>query len=49
MQGILVFHFRDDEVTKIVAYYNRERGLADLGLDPEGNPADTPGPSNGSG
>jgi hypothetical protein len=35
MKGMLVLHIRDRKVTKIVAYFNRERGLAELGLTPE--------------
>jgi ketosteroid isomerase-like protein len=31
MKGVLVFHIRDEKVTKMVMYYNRERGLEELG------------------
>ena len=36
---MLVFNIRDRRVTKIVGYFNRERGLAELGLAAE---ADSP-------
>jgi ketosteroid isomerase-like protein len=35
MKGVLVFHIRDRKVTKMVMYYNVERGLAELGLAEE--------------
>jgi hypothetical protein len=35
MKGVLVFHMRHGKVTKMVMYYNRERGLAELGLAEE--------------
>jgi ketosteroid isomerase-like protein len=30
-----LFHIASGEVTRVVTYYDRERALADLGLDPE--------------
>jgi ketosteroid isomerase-like protein len=32
MRGVMVFHIRDRRVTRLVTYFNRERGLAELGL-----------------
>jgi ketosteroid isomerase-like protein len=32
MRGAMVFHIRDRKVTRMVMYYNRERGMAELGL-----------------
>jgi hypothetical protein len=32
MRGVVLFHIRDRRVTRLVTYYNRERGLAELGL-----------------
>jgi ketosteroid isomerase-like protein len=32
MKGVMVFQFRDRKVTRMVMYYNRERGMEELGL-----------------
>jgi ketosteroid isomerase-like protein len=33
-KGALLFHLRRGKVVRLVAYWNRERAFADLGLDP---------------
>jgi ketosteroid isomerase-like protein len=35
VQGANLFHFREDKVTRLVLYWDRERALAELGLTPE--------------
>ena len=38
-RGANLFHVREGKVTKLVAYFDRERAYADLGLSPEGRSA----------
>jgi ketosteroid isomerase-like protein len=37
-KGAALFHVRDEKVTKLVAYLDRDRAFADLGLAPQESP-----------
>ena len=37
-----LFHLREGKVVKLIAYFDRERAFADLGLAPEADTADSP-------
>jgi ketosteroid isomerase-like protein len=41
-RGATLFQFRGGKVVKLVAYWDRERGLADLGLAPETDETNQP-------
>jgi ketosteroid isomerase-like protein len=41
-EGAHLFHVRDAKVTRLVIYFDRERALADLGMAPEGDAAESP-------
>jgi hypothetical protein len=36
-KGLHMYHLRDGKVTRRIVYFDRARGLADLGLAPEGD------------
>jgi hypothetical protein len=40
-KGAVLFQVRGGEVTRLVAYFNRRRALADFGLPQEAGPSDS--------
>jgi ketosteroid isomerase-like protein len=43
-KGAEIFEIHDGKVTRIIVYFDRDRALADLGLTPDGIPADSQRP-----